>query len=427
MLPKKIIIVTLAIFFLFNFAKTSFAQTIDEIQQNINSDSDKISQLDAEINAYQKQIEAVNGQAQTLQSAIQALDINQKKISAEIKKTEISIQKTNLTIKDLGGQIGDTENKIISNTEVIAKTLNNMHQNDDQSLIESFLNNKSLSDIFDEYEAMTQFQQNIRDQSKELRTYEQELSDKKTATEAEKEQLLSLESDLNDQNKILAINKKEKNDLLVSTKNQEANYKKILADRLAEKDSFEKELADYQSQLQFKLNPSSLPSSGSGILGWPLDQIRITQLFGDTDFARSHPGAYNGKGHNGVDFAANIGTRVKAAADGVIVGTGNTDIVCPNASYGKWVLIKHNDGLSTLYGHLSIIKVAEGDQVSKADIIGYSGNTGYTTGPHLHFGVFASAGVQITTLKSKVCSGSYTMPVASWSAYLNPLLYLPSL
>jgi len=39
-------------------------------------------------------------------------------------------------------------------------------------------------------------------------------------------------------------------------------------------------------------------------LGWPLDQIRITQLFGDTDFARSHPGAYNGKGHNGVDFAA---------------------------------------------------------------------------------------------------------------------------
>ncbi len=424
---KKLIAVILVIFLMINTASTSFAQSIDEIKQSITDHNNKIEQLDAEIAAYQKQLDQIGGEAQTLQNAIKVLDINQKKINAEIQKTTASIQNSNLTIQNLSGEIGDTETKITSNVEAISKTLNEIYQSDDQTLIESFLNNKSLADIFDEYESISQFQQKVRDQSKELKAYENDLSNKKTATEAEKQKLMSLKSQLSDQNKVLDINKKEKNDLLATTKDKEANYKKLLTDRQAEKDKFEKELTDYESQLQFKLNPSSIPSSGSGVLGWPLDKIRITQLFGDTDFARSHPGAYNGNGHNGVDFAANIGTIVMAAANGVVVGTGNTDIVCPNASYGKWVLIKHINGLSTLYAHLSIIKVTQGDNVSRSDIIGYSGNTGYTTGPHLHFGVFASDGVQITTLKSKVCSGSYTMPVASFSAYLNPLLYLPSL
>ena len=310
----------------------AYSQTVDQLQQNINDHNDKIKQLDAEITAYEKQIEQIGGETQTLQNTIKVLDINQKKIGAEIAKTETSIQSSNLTIQNLGDEIGDTETKISSNMEAISKALSEIRQSDDESLIESFLTNKSLADVFDQYESLSQFQQKVRDQSKQLKAYENDLSNKKTATEAEKAKLMSLKSQLSDQNNILNINKKEKNDLLAATKDKETNYKKILADRQAEKDQFEKELADYESQLQFKLNPSSIPGAGSAVLGWPLDRIRITQLFGDTDFARSHPGAYNGKGHNGVDFAADIGTIVRAAANGVIVGTGNTDIVCPNAS-----------------------------------------------------------------------------------------------
>ena len=71
-----------------NISSTSFAQSIDELKQNINNHGDKIKKLEEEIKVYEKEIEIVGGQAKTLQSAVQVLDINQKKIGTEIKKTE---------------------------------------------------------------------------------------------------------------------------------------------------------------------------------------------------------------------------------------------------------------------------------------------------------------------------------------------------
>ena len=130
--------------------------------------------------------------------------------------------------------------------------------------------------------------------------------------------------------------------------------------------------------------------------------------------------------HNGVDFGAPVGTRVLAAASGKVIGTGDTDPVCPGASYGKWVLVRHTNGLTTVYGHLSAIASYEGQDVVQGQIIAYSGSTGYATGPHLHLSVFASNGVQVTSLVSKACAGRvYRIPIAAANAYLDPMLYLP--
>jgi murein DD-endopeptidase MepM/ murein hydrolase activator NlpD len=426
MLFKKLIIIISAVLAVFSTSTIS-AQTVQELQQNISNHNEKIKQLDEQISTYEKQLETVGNEKKTLQSTISSLDLNQKKLGTQIKKTETNIQSANLTIQNLSGQIGDTEEKVASNMEAVSKTLNYIYQRDDSSLIENLLNNKTLSEVLDEYKLSSDFQQKVRDQSKELQIYKSQLSNQKTSNEKEKVKLLSLKSDLSDQNQILAQNKKEKSNLLAETKNKESAYQKQLADTQAMRDELEKELEDYQSQLKFKLNPNSLPKAGSGPLAWPLDLVRVTQLFGDTDFSRSHPGAYNGNGHNGVDLAASIGTPIKTAGNGKVLGIGNTDTVCPSASYGKWVLIEHENGLTSLYAHLSLIKVSAGQAVTVGQIIGYSGNTGYSTGPHLHFGLFASAGVQIASLKSKVCSGTYTLPVAGWSAYQNPMLYLPEL
>ena len=87
-------------------------------------------------------------------------------------------------------------------------------------------------------------------------------------------------------------------------------------------------------------------------------------------------------------------------------------------------MVKHPNGLSTLYAHLSLQTVSIGEVVSSGQVIGYSGNTGYSTGPHLHFGVYATQGVEIKTFdSSKNCKGA-TVPLADLKAYLNPLSYL---
>jgi len=420
MLSGQFAKIILVIFLAFSASGISFAQSIDEIKQNIESHNDKIKQLEEEIKTYEKQIETVSGQAKTLQSAIKVLDINQSKINTEIKKTETSIQKTNLTIKNLSGEIGTIEEKISSNTDAIAKILSDIRQRDQESLIESFLTNKSLADVFDEYESMGQFQQKVREQSKELEIYKKELSDKKATTEREKKNLVSLKSELGDQNQILAINKKEKSNLLTTTKNQETEYKKMLANRQAEKERFEKELFDFESQLKRAIDPKSFPASGKGILSWPLDNVFITQTFGKTVDSKR---LYVSGTHNGVDFRASRGTPVKAALKGIIKGIGNTDEQRGCYSYGKWVLIEHPNGLSTLYGHLDLIKVSPGQQIQTGEIIGYSGQTGYSTGPHLHVTLYASQGVAIQKYSSSINCKNVSIPVSDVKAYLDPLLY----
>ncbi|MEK7668981.1 MAG: peptidoglycan DD-metalloendopeptidase family protein [Patescibacteria group bacterium] len=396
------------------------AQSVDQIKQNIEGHNDKIKQLDAEIKVYEKQIEVVGGETKTLQNAIKVLDINKQKIGTEIKKTETNIQKTNLTIKNLGSEIGDMEKKIESNVLAISKILGDMRQKDDESLIESFLTNKSLADVLDEYESIGQFQQKVRAQSKELEIYRNELFNKKAVSETEKNKLVFFKSELGDQNKILDVNKKEKSTLLTTTKNKETEYKKMLTDRQAEKERFEKELFLFESQLKRAIDPNSYPSSGKGILSWPLDNVFITQYFGKTIDAKR---LYTSGTHNGIDFRASRGTPVKAALNGTVIGTGNTDEQKGCYSYGKWVLVEHPNGLSTLYGHLDLIKVVAGQKVVTGEVIGYSGQTGYSTGPHLHLTLYASQGVQIQKYSSSINCKNVSIPVSGINAYLDPMLY----
>jgi len=128
-----------------------------------------------------------------------------------------------------------------------------------------------------------------------------------------------------------------------------------------------------------------------------------------------------------MDFGISQGTPVRASLSGVVVETGNTDAIRGCYSYGKWVLVKHNNGLSTLYAHLSVISSNAGQSISSGDVIGFSGNTGYSTGPHLHYSVYLSDAVQVVRLgdikKITNCAAA-RIPVAPLEAYLNPLDYL---
>ena len=250
------------------------------------------------------------------------------------------------------------------------------------------------------------------------------LEDRRSEKERQKNNLQKLSARLTDQKQLVEINTANRSQLFNETRNKESLYRKLYEERLAAKEALEREIFDYESQLKFILDPASLPIPRTNVFGWPLDKVYITQEFGATVAARR---LYASGSHNGIDFRASIGTLVKAMLGGTVLGAGNTDITCVGASFGKWILIGHQNGLASLYAHLSLIKVSKGENVSAGQVIGYSGNTGYSTGPHLHVTVYAGSGVKIESRPSRVCGGrTYTMPLAPINAYLDPMLYLPS-
>ena len=424
-MKTKIFAKSSAIFFLAVFIIPFFgnAATIDELRAKISERNTAIADLEKEIAVYQEKLLTAGAEKQTLQAKINELENTRKKLVAELKVTENQIATASLSIEELGLAINQKESDIENRQREIAGALRQMNQLESNTLVETALGG-NFSAVWNDLEAMSQLKTNVGEALAAIKELKAGLEADKKEEEAKKKNLVTYRGNLADQKSIIEYNKKETNTLLVATKNKETNYKKTLAEKLALKEAFERELAQVEAELNIAIDPTKIPPAGAGILHWPLDSVFITQKFGLTSFSLTNPTVYNGYGHNGVDFRASVGTPVKAALAGVVKGVGNTDQVCPGASYGQWILLEHGNGLSTLYAHLSLFKVVEGEQVATGAIIGYSGATGYATGPHLHFTVYATQGVQILDRQSKVCGGVYHMPIADPKAYLDPLKYL---
>lgn len=368
------------------------------------------------------QLNTLGKQKNSLSVSIQEIDLTRKKLTADMAVTQNKIDKTNLKIEELSLDIDDKQNTILNNLDTISLGIRQMNEFEETNELATLISENNFTTIWNDIDNIISIGEKLREATANLKEVKTSLEDIRVETTKAKDELIALKGKLADQKKIEDQNKAEKNKLLTQTKSSEANYQKILKDRLAKKEAFEKELEDYESQLKYILDPSLLP--GKGVLSWPLDSVFITQQFGVTkDSVR----LYTSGSHSGVDFRASTGTPVKAVADGVVMGVGDTDKTCPYASFGKFVFIKHNNGLSTAYGHLSLVKVANGDKIKRGQVIAYSGNTGHTTGPHLHLTVYVADAAKMQTVPSKACEGrSYTMPIAPRNAYLDPLYYLPA-
>lgn len=155
---------------------------------------------------------------------------------------------------------------------------------------------------------------------------------------------------------------------------QDENIKKIhyaidkLKFELAQEDKNIKELFNYLKKKNIKLSctPSIMPAEG-----W------ISSPFG----YRRDPFTGRRRFHEGIDISNRAGTPVVAPADGIVVFTGR------DGGYGNLIVISHGYGISTRFGHLKKIFVKPGQKVQRGDIIGEIGNTGRSTGPHLHYEV----------------------------------------
>ena len=420
------------------------ADTATDLQSQIDTNNQQVEALKAEIAAFQKQLDAIGEKKNTLQSTISVLTISQQQLAAQIKVTQSKIASANLKIQQLTLSIGDKEASISTDQSAVAKQLRTITEAEQTPLIATLVSSDTLGNAWQKTDEAMKFNQVLATNITNLRASRVALAANRDAVTKAKANLLSLQRDLTLQKRSVDASKLAQQQLLTDTKNQEANYQRIIAQKQAAEKSFEQELISLQGQLNLVVHPNLLPRVGSGVLSWPFSDafmfnctqrkkvfgnlFCISQYFGNTPFSTANSQIYNGHGHNAIDIAAPIGTPIYAALGGTVLATGNTDLVRGCYSFGKWVMITHGNGLSTLYAHLSEIDVTKGQQMSTKQLVGLSGMTGYATGPHIHFGVYATEGTQIMTLKqfrgaTAGCANA-TMPVATLTAYLNPLSYL---
>lgn len=406
--------------------EVSYAANIDDIRSKISENNQKIEEIQKQIDQYSKLLNSTSKEASTLKNALSSLELTQKKLEANLKLTTTQISKTALTLEELSDDIADTEKKISTTAEAVAVNIRNMQMAESESAIEELLKNKSMSETWDYINALKTFEGHIKNELSDLQDLRKILGAKHDEAKGEKSKLESYRLALADQTKVVQSNKEEKDKLLKDTQNKESTYKTLLNEAVKEREAFEKELLEYESQLKITLDPSAVPGARSGILSWPLKDVYVTQYFGYTAAAAK---LYKTtQKHGGIDLRAPIGTATYAALSGTVIDTEAVRYK-KGCQYGKWVLIRHPNGLATIYGHLSVVSVKPGDTVLTGDLIGYSGSTGFATGPHLHFGVYASAGIKIvdsSSLGSNNCIGIKTV-AATPAAYLDPSAYLPKI
>jgi len=412
------------------------SQSAAELEQQISTKNNQIDSIKEEIALYEKQIATTQAKANTLQNTVDTLTITQKKLSADVRLTQSQIDALDLQIEELSKGIDTTQASVDKNGLAVAATLRQLHEADNTSMIEAVLTQKEIATIWREFDANQQLQVQIANKTAELQQVKTDLEDKRTATSKKEAELTALYQQLDGQRAAITETKNEQSQLLKETKNQEATYQKILKEKKAAAQKLADEVQAYEDQLKVIIDPTLYPKAGTQVFQWPLSSVRITQLFGNTLFAKQNASVYGGRpSHNGVDFAASPGTPIHAPLSGVVVATGNTDSVSGCYSWGRWIFIDHKNGLSTIYAHLSSINVSPGQSIDTGQVIGFSGYSGYVDPPgirgsHLHFGVYitqATRIVQFTQIRATTgCAGLQT-PVAPENGYVDPLSYLPTL
>jgi len=408
----------------------AFAQSeIEKLQQEIRDRNNRLGDIEKEIAQFEGELKVVGAEKNTLQRAINQLELERKKVRAEINYTQQKIDSTDLELNKLVIEIDTTEEDIALQQTAIASIIRDNYQRSDSTVVEMILTRGNFSEFWNAMEANQRVNDSMSEKVRNLQTLKGTLGGKKIETQEKRGLLVQLKDQYGDQNLVLANNRAEQAELLSVTQSEEANYQKLLKEKQSAREKIVAEMRDFEAKLQFILDPNTIPSPGTQVFDWPLKNVIITQLFGGTEFARRNASVYGGRAyHPGVDFGAPRGTPIHAPLAGTVRAIGNTDAVPGCFSWGKWTLIDHANGLATMYAHQDVVSVTPGQRVATGEIIGYVGNTGFSTGPHLHFTLYARDGVNVrrfNEIKAVTGCGPATTPVAATEAYLDPILYLP--
>lgn len=424
---KAILGLITIVILVFGFRQPAAGQNSDSNPNNplylrelIDQKSAELQEIMNQREVLEKTLKEVSESGDSLKKEISTINYQINQLDLAIKANKVVVEKLELEIESLAGNInqieGDIENRKIS----ISKLFVELQQRDGENLLMILLKNQSLTQTASEVQEIASLNSSLAREVEELRNFKIELSQRLDESKQKQQTRILEKTNLTNRQFIVQDQKKTKQTVLTQTKNQEKIYQAKIEELEQKQEEISLAIEEIEKQLRESFDPSLLPLKRPGVISFPVENPAITQAYGPTAFAQI---AYRTKFHNGVDFRASLGTPVFAVADGKVTAIDNNDIGTARwqkFQYGRYILIEHDNSLSSLYAHLSRAVVNKGDIIKKGDLIGYSGNTGYSTGPHLHLGVYWTPSIQF---KSIPPAGGL-VPIG---VIIDPFDYLPKL
>lgn len=393
------------------------AATIQELEGQIAVKNEAIKKLEAELAQYQKELTSTKSQGTTLKKTVDRLNKEIASLRNSVALTGRKVEKKKLEIGKLSLEIGTKEKELHTVRVTLSEVLFRIFEKDREPVFYFLLRERRISGAFGYMNQLASLDLALKESHDELEAKKTELENLRGVAEQERGKLENLQEQYEDKKDIQEGVKKQKETLLQKTKSKESEYQKLIKATEERKLAIERELDEAEEELRRLVNPALLPKPRQGVLLWPLDGGRLTQGYGVTSFsARNSIYNHSGGFHNGIDIGVPIGTNVYAAEGGEVFAAGDSDRYCDGLAYGKWVLIKHDNNLATLYNHLSRVSVSSGTRVQRGDRVAYSGSTGRSTGPHLHFTVYDANTIRLYA--SKFCGQ------VPRGGSLNPLDYV---
>lgn len=360
----------------------------------------KVSSMEEEKKKVESTLKELEGKKSDTAAYVKELDRNLSALAGELTKLEGDISQKEEQIEEAKVELETakiTENRQYEDMKL---RIQYMYENGQTGLLESMMQSESIAELLNRAEYASQITSYDRKMLEEYRKTRQEVALKEEALKTEHQELLTLQD---------------------STKAKQSSVKTLMASKEAELASYETKIASAQGEIdqynadikaqeehmarveaeirrkeeearkaeearraeEAKKNQSSAGGDSTVKKGntnfiWPCPASgRISSAFGD----RSSPTEGASTNHKGIDIPAPSGSSIVAAADGKVV------ISTYSYSAGNYIMIDHGGGLTTVYMHCSQLLVKEGETVKQGQTIAKVGSTGYSTGPHLHFGV----------------------------------------
>jgi len=359
--------------------------------------SDKLSDVRSELQGIRAKIEKAANARKAAQGDIAALDKSIAQAEEAVDAADAAYSAAAGRLADLQDQLAQVMAELATKREELAQTesdLQAQQQVFDARLVnvyksgggvmylEAVFESDSLADVVGRMTLLADLVRQDNAILGQIKTLKARFAEQKLSLELERTRVATLEREQTAVAARLEEAAEQCRAALDELESARAAKKKVLA--AAEKDEAawkeqQSELLAESKRITELLKAASVPKvakSGSGVLAWPVVG-QVTSGFG----YRIHPIFNVRRMHTGIDIDGDNGDPIKAASGGTVVSAGW------RGGYGKCVVVSHSDGLATLYGHMSQIKVSVGQSVKKGQVIGKVGSTGYSTGPHLHFEV----------------------------------------